>query len=80
MYISQYAFYPFATSVCCGSLKAIDWFTLQIYIYFLINKQFYIIFFKKLSYRMHYPRFSINLSHPNTSRAYLLYIICNKIS
>ncbi len=62
MYISQYAFYPFATSVCCGSLKAIDLFTLQIYIYFLINKQFYIIFFKKLSYRMHYTCFSIKLS------------------
>ncbi len=62
MYISQYASYPFATSVCCGSLKAIDWFTLQIYIYFLINKQFYIIFFKKLSYRMLYTCFSIKLS------------------
>lgn len=55
MYISQYAFYPFATSVCCGSLKAIDWFTLQIYIYFLINKQFYIIFFQKtfILYALH---------------------------
>lgn len=55
MYISQYAFYPFATSVCCGSLKAIDLFTLQIYIYFLINKQFYIIFSKKtfISYALH---------------------------
>lgn len=62
MYISQYAFYPFATLVCCGSLKAIDWFTLQIYIYFLKNKQFYIIFFKKLSYRMLNTCFSIKLS------------------
>lgn len=62
MYISQYAFYPFATSVCCGSLKAIDWFTLQIYIYFPKNKQFSIIFFKKLSYRMLYTCFSIKLS------------------
>lgn len=55
MYISQYAFYPFATLVCCGSLKAIDWFTLQIHIYFLINKQFYIIFFQKtfISYALH---------------------------
>lgn len=55
MYISQYASYPFATSVCCGSLKAIDWFTLQIYIYFLINKHFYIIFFQKtfISYALY---------------------------
>ena len=62
MYISQYAFYPFATLVCCGSLKAIDWFTLQIYIYFLINKPFSIIFFKKLSYRILNTCFSIKLS------------------
>lgn len=62
MYISQYAFYPFATSVCCGSLKAIDLFTLQIYIYFLKNKQFSIIFFKKLSYRILNTCFSIKLS------------------
>lgn len=62
MYISQYAFYPFATSVCCGSLKAIDWFTLQIYIYFLKNKRFSIIFFKKLSYRILNTCFSIKLS------------------
>lgn len=62
MSFSQSAFYPYATIVCCGSLKAIDLFTLQIYIYFLINKQFYIIFFKKLSYRMLYTCFSIKLS------------------
>lgn len=66
---SQSAFYPYATIVCCGSLKAIDLFTLQIYIYFLINMQIYIIFFKNLSYRMHYTRFSINLSQA-TPRAH----------
>lgn len=46
MSFSQSAFYPYATIVCCGSLKAIDLFTLQIYIYFLINMQIYIIFSK----------------------------------
>lgn len=46
MYISQYAFYPFATLVCCGSLKAIDWFTLQIYIFFEKQAIFYYFFQK----------------------------------
>ena len=74
MYISQYAFYPFATLVCCGSLKAIDWFTLQIYIYFLINKQFYIIFSKNFHIVCLTPVLASNCRKP-TSRAHTYIII-----
>ena len=74
MYISQYAFYPFATLVCCGSLKAIDLFTLQIYIYFLINKQFYIIFSKNFHIVCFTPVLASNCRKP-TSRAHTYIII-----
>lgn len=74
MYISQYASYPFATSVCCGSLKAIDWFTLQIYIYFLINKHFYIIFSKNFHIVCFTPVLASNCRKP-TSRAHTYYIL-----
>lgn len=74
MYISQYAFYPFATLVCCGSLKAIDLFTLQIYIYFLINKQFYIIFSKNFHIVYLTPVLASNCRKP-TSRAHTYIII-----
>lgn len=74
MYISQYAFYPFATLVCCGSLKAIDWFTLQIYIYFLKNKQFSIIFSKNFHIVYLTPVLASNC-RKLTSRAHTYYIL-----